>query len=164
MPTRVATQLQNFSRAVGVVNWNETGVAEILPEDMKMLNKFTLDSIAKSRRTAMQELSRYEMITTSGLAVKLGFPTNSVRIWLQDLVALDIAERYKGTGNKGDSWAIKDNYRKIISKFENIKIEGGALEANNNDMPEEEPNQIPQDLIEEAQKVANDEIDVKGMF
>lgn len=151
MPTRVATQLQNFSISLSSLNWNETGKSDMSQEDFNIINKFTLDSVSKSRRTAMQELARYEMITTSGLATKLGFPTNSVRRWLEDLVALEIAERYKGIGNRGDKWNILPRYRDIISKFDNIRIEGGALDSNS--VPEND-NKIPSEWVQEANEVA----------
>lgn len=161
MPTRMATQLQNFSRSVIVYNWNEHGVMNFMEGDMNMINRFTLDSISKSRRTALQELARYEMITTSGLAVKINLPSNSVRRTLEDLNALGICQRYKKTGNRGDDWNIIDKYRTIISKFDNIKVEGGALEATSTRIEQlpDEPAVIPDEL----KKVARGEVKVEDL-
>ena len=135
-PARFAGQLQNYAKSLMIINWNETGKMELTEEDEVILYKIALDSINKSRRLAMQELSKYDMIATSGLATKLGMPTNTVRRWLEDLVALQVADRQKGSGSHGDKWVIKDEYREIICKFEGISKEGEELveEPNNSSM------------------------------
>ena len=139
-PARFASQLQNYARSLMIINWNETGVMELLPEDEKILDKIALDSVNKSRRTAMQELSKYDIIETAGLATKLNMPTNTVRRWLEDLCALEICDRMKGSGSRGDRWSIKEEYRKIICKFENINKEGEELieKIDNNSIISEE--------------------------
>lgn len=128
VPTRVAGQLQSIAKALMVITYNETGTAELLDRHRQILYKMALDSITKARRKVMVELSRYDVIETSGLAVKIGLPTTSVRRTLEDLVALDIAEREKGqTTGKGDKWNISPKYMQILRKFENIEVEGGTL-------------------------------------
>jgi len=159
MPTRFAGQLQVMARALMIINWNETGKLELLDEDKIILYKLALDSIDKSRRITMQELSRYENLTTTGLAVKLGLPTNTIRRWLEDLVALEIAERVKKSGNKGDDWLIKEKYRTIIARYEGIAMEEGELIDQETDLTA---------LVKEAQEMqkvekAEDEIDVKNL-
>ena len=148
MPTRFASQLQAFARSLMIVNWNEIGKADLTEDDRVILDKLALDSVTRSRRTAMQELAKYDIIETAGLAVKLGLPTTSVRRWLEDLTALEVAEREKGSSNK-DRWKIKDHYKKIITKFEDIKFEGGELLENNAETSEEE-------LLQEAEEAKKD--------
>jgi len=139
-PARFAGQLQNYAKSLMIINWNETGFMGLLPEDEVILYKIALDSITKSKRIAMQELSKYDIIETSGLATKLGMPTNTVRRWLEDLVALQVADRMKGSGPRGDKWTIKEEYRKIICKFEGISKEGEELieEVNNSNIISQE--------------------------
>lgn len=137
MPTRFAGQLQAFIKSFQLINFYETGKLELAPRHIQMINKLALDSVTKSRRIAMQELAKYDVIQTAGLATKLGMPTNTVRRWLEDLTALEIAEREKGTGNQGDRWKIKTNYRDIIRKFEGVKNEGEELTENNAEALEE---------------------------
>ena len=127
MPIRFASTLQNLNRTLAVINWNETGKLVNYPEDKKMSYKIALDSINLERRVAMQELSKYDIIHTSGLAVKLNLPTSSVKNTLEDLTALKIADRVKGSGPRGDKWTIKTKYKEIMQKFENIKELGGEL-------------------------------------
>ena len=156
MPTRFAGQLQVMARSLMIINWNEIGQLVLLDEDKIILYKLALDSIDKSRRITMQELSKYDTLTTTGLAVKLGLPTNTIRRWLEDLVALEIAERTKGSGNKGDNWAIKDKYRAIVTRYEGIAFEAHEL---TDDGSQVEEATIPDDL----KKVARGEIKVEEL-
>lgn len=138
MPTRFAGQLQTMVQAIKIINHHETGELELLEEDINILNKLALDSVTKMRRVVMQELSRYKVIETAGLATKLGLPTNSVRRYLEDLVALEIADREKGSGPKGDRWNIKKHYRGLMERFEGIAFEGKELTEMNAEPTEEE--------------------------
>lgn len=123
MPTRFAGQLQTIARALMVLG----GQGVLSENHKKILYKLALDSVTKTKRTAMQELAKYEVIETAGLAIKLGFPTSTIRRWLEDLTALGIAEREKGSGSKGDRWNIIPKYKIIIQKFEGIKSEKDEL-------------------------------------
>lgn len=127
MPTRFAGQLQTMMRALKIINQHETGKMELLPEDEKVLAKLALDSITRSRRIAMIELAKFDVLETAGIATRIGMPTNSVRRWVEDLVALEIAEREKGSGPKGDRWKIKKKYRDLIIRFEGVQHEGAEL-------------------------------------
>ena len=125
--TRFAGQLQTMIRALQILNLHDAGKPEMMPEDEKIIAKLALDSVTRSRRTAMIELSKYDILETAGLAVKLGMPTSSIRRWVEDLVALEVAEREKGSGSKGDRWKIKPQYRDIIMRYEGVKKEAGEL-------------------------------------
>ena len=127
MPTRFAGQLQTMMGALQILNLHDAGKPEMMPEDEKIIAKLALDSVTRSRRTAMIELSKYDILETAGLAVKLGMPTSSIRRWVEDLVALEVAEREKGSGSKGDRWKIKPQYRDIIMRYEGVKKEAGEL-------------------------------------
>lgn len=123
MPTRFAGQLQTMARALMIINHHETGEMKLAEHHHKILSKLALDSITRTRRTGMIELSRYNILETATIATRLGFPTNSVRRWLEDLSALEIVDREKGSGPKGDHWKIKENYRQLIMKYEGIAFE-----------------------------------------
>lgn len=127
VPTRFSGALMAMSMALMIINFNEVGIYALSPEDKEILYKLAIDSVTRSKCKAMQELAKYDILQTSGLAVKLNMPTTTVRIWLEDLVALEIAERQKGSGSQGDRWKIKPKYRTIMQKFANIVFEGGEL-------------------------------------
>ena len=152
MPTRFAGQLQSIVQSLKIINHYETGKLELLESDKTILNKMSLDSITKMRRIIMQELSRYEMIETAGLATKLGLPTNSVRNYLEDLAALGVGEREKGRGPKGDSWKIKTHYRNLMARFEGIIYEEGKDLTETNAEPTDE-----QVLAEASEALAEEE-------
>ena len=153
MPTRFAGQLQTMLRALEVINFHETGDAKLLPEDEKILAKLALDSITRSRRIAMIELSRYDILETTGIATKIGMPTNSVRRWVEDLTALEIAEREKGSGPKGDRWKIKMRYRNLIMKYEDIQREGKELTSFNAEPNEQQVAEAQTLLAEEESEL-----------
>lgn len=138
MPTRFAGQLQTMMRALKIINFHETGKMELLKEDEEILAKLALDSITRSRRIAMIQLAQYDVLETAGIATKIGMPTNSVRRWVEDLVALEIADREKGSGPKGDRWSIKQKYRELIIRYEGIKHEGKELTENDQLLAEAE--------------------------
>ena len=127
MPTRFAGQLQQLMRALKILNQYRFDKPELTADNMKLIAKIALNSVTRSRHIAMIELAKYDVITTSGIAVKLGLPTNTVRRWLEELVALDVAEREKGSGSKGDRWKIKPSYQRILQRFEGIVHEGAEL-------------------------------------
>ena len=157
MPTRFAGVLMTYLLALMIINWNETGKFEIFDEDKKILNKISLDSITKSKRIAMQELAKYDWLETAAIATKINMPTPPIRRWLEDLNALGVADRIKGTGPKGDKWRIIERYRQIMIKFEDLIYIGGDLEGED----ETVGNIINQEDIDEALKVG--EIDVKDL-
>lgn len=152
MPTRFAGQLQTIAKTLMIIAYNETGTAELTEQHRHILYKLALDSITKSKRTALQELARYDVLETAGLATKIGFPTNTIRRWLEDLTALGVAERERGSGPKGDRWRIISKYRRIMAKFENIEMQGGEL----TETTAEDREQMLQD--------AEDQINIDGLL
>lgn len=127
MPTRFAASLQTIARSLMILSQNETGILEMPVDYHRILHKYALDSITPGRRKAMQELSRYNVLETKGLAMKLDLPTSTLRRNLEDLVALGLAIREPGSGNKGDRWQIKPQYKELIRKFEGINQEADEL-------------------------------------
>lgn len=121
VPTRFVMQLASLASAFKVINQGQ-----LLPEDKKILFKIALDSITDTRRKALQELGRYEEVETAGLAVKIDYPTNTVRRWLEDLNALKVIDRVK-TAGKADRWKLKPHYRDLIKRFEGIEVIGTEL-------------------------------------
>lgn len=120
MPTRFAAQLSVLGRAMIVMNQCD-GVADgLLETDKHILYKISLDSINYMRRKCLQKLVEYDEVVTAGLAVKLNFPTNTIRRHLEDLNVLEIVDRLK-VSNK-DRWKLKPNYRRTLERFEGIKM------------------------------------------
>ena len=139
MPTRFAASITALANALAIINYNETSKFTLTEDDQKILFKIGLDSVSRSKHTAMQELSKYDVLQTAGLATKIGFPTQTVRLWLEDLTALGIAEREPGSGKKGDRWKILPKYKDLIIELDHIEVVGGELEDEEGDNAQEKP-------------------------
>lgn len=148
MPMRFAGSLQTLARCLMILNWNETDEMTLPVKYHKILHKYALDSITPGKRQAMQELAKYNVLETTALGLKLDKPSSTLRRYVEDLVALGIAGREKGSGSKGDRWSIKPHYKKIIQKFEGITQEADELNAMNVESQE--------DLLAEAEEVRDD--------
>jgi hypothetical protein len=139
MPFRFATQLITYGMSLMVLN-----DGPMLPEDEHILFKIALDSIDKSRRMVLQELTKYTDVTTSGLATALHRPTTTIRRICEDLDALEMLDRTKQS-NK-DVWALKDEFKETMSRFEGIEM----LNTKLTDEPEAEDAPLPMDDLQQA--------------
>lgn len=114
MPARFARQLKAMAQSLMIINENN----KLENIDFQILHKMSLDSINFTRRAALRELARYDKVTTAGLATKIHYPTDTTRRLLEDLNALEVCERIKGS-NK-DEWQLKNSYKKIVLRLEHI--------------------------------------------
>lgn len=143
MPTRMIEQLLAIASATLARHMSEPfsgsqGAPHIKGEltDVEKLTlyKIAFDSIPKKRRMALQKLAQYEGgITTKGLATSINYQTSVVGGWLNQLNGLGICTREAKGGSKGDIWMLNPKYRKIMVQFENISVEEGVLEGENDE-------------------------------
>ena len=147
MPFRFAKQLGNLARSFIAMNGGE-----LLPLDKHILYKIALDSIPSGRKEVMAAATSHALgITLEGLATTMRLPEESARIQLEDLVALEIIDRVKGTYNNKFVYKMRDEYREVMAKFENIEIENTMLEDEQAPLPEEAPlTAAEQQLLEEV--------------
>lgn len=115
MPMRMSNQLHLMAKVFMSMNG---GV--LAPEYEKILYKIAMDSIPKGRRMALKIMAHYNSVTTKGVAVELGYPTGSVKPWLEEINALGICSREIKGGNQGDVWMIKPQYRELMKIFDYI--------------------------------------------
>jgi hypothetical protein len=113
MPMRVDEQIQVIAE---VMNWLYGGLQ---PEQEELLYRLCLDSIPKQRRLTLKTLAGYSYATTVGLATKLNYPTDTARVWLEDLNAVEIVRR-ETTGAGVTKWSILEPYRTYMRKYDNI--------------------------------------------
>lgn len=140
MPMRVISQLCNIATAFLIMqkaapafiskegpdaDRNDRNLLQ--PRFKNALYKISMDSIPKKRRMALQALASYtDGVSSGGLATLLNYPTETVKKWFYALNGLGICERIKGSRNS-DEWKMKDEYRKIMQEFDNIRIISGSL-------------------------------------
>ena len=158
MPMRVVSQLHTIAAALLVIKKhdkaqhslpNKQPIPEIEEADKKILYKTAFDSIPKTRRMALFALAKYKGgVTTAGLATLLDLPTPSVQKYLQEVNALGICGRKKKGGAQGDVWTLREEFREIMVRLDDITevfdatLESDALEAasvedawNNSNLP-----------------------------
>jgi hypothetical protein len=118
MPYRFAKQLANLARAFMIMNGGA-----LLPLDNKILCQIALDSIPSSRKEVMEAATANSLgITLKGLADYMRIPEESAKIHLDDLIALQIIDRHSGLNDKKFVYRMRDDYRELMSKFENIEM------------------------------------------
>lgn len=133
MPVRFATQLINLAYAMRIMKSGD----ELDDIEKNILYKIALDSITLNRRIVLQKLTKYTESDTAGMATELAYPTDTVRMWLEDLNALNLVRRRKEK-NK-DHWRLLDSYKTILSKFDGIKMLDTSLIAKEEELDYSEP-------------------------
>jgi hypothetical protein len=102
-PARLAKQLAILGQAVGVVR----SEIEITPETYATVARVAQDTIPKQRRVMIESLLAFgkDAPSTTDVAERTKYPTSTVRRYLQELAALDLATRLPGGGQgKTDHW------------------------------------------------------------
>lgn len=122
MPGRMAKQLKNLGHAMMAMN-----NGPLLPIDNKILYQLALDSIPSGRKEVMMAATRYSKVDLKSLAVDLKLPDDSVKIHLDDLIALDIMVKEKGFYSSF-TYHLRQDFRELIAKFENIEMTNNVLQ------------------------------------
>jgi len=115
MPTRVLQQLSLLGSGAMIVNGGQ-----LLPADVEMIYKTALDSIPRTNYIVIRELAKADGQTTAAIAAALGYPTDTIRTYLENITMTGICIREKSSG-RGDQWSMKPEFIKIIRKYESIQ-------------------------------------------
>ena len=109
-----------------------TQADKLKDEDIQILTKMAMDSIPRKRRQALVALAKYKKgITTAGLAISLRYSNDAIAPVMYELNARDFCERYKDGGI--DKWMLKEEWRPVIMKYENIISVDESLTADGMD-------------------------------
>ena len=99
------------------------------PAEREIIYKIAFDSIPIKRRIALREMAKYAGgVKTAGLAAHIGYPTEPVQEWLQQLAGLGICYR-EARVSGGTVWHMHPQYRTIMMKFEKLEAMDGVLEV-----------------------------------
>lgn len=115
MPTRIAGQLNALASGLVMVNGGA-----FMAEDMEILYKVMLDSIPQTNKMVAQEMAKADNQTTSEIATALGYPTEPIRMYLENLALLKVCDRVKESG-RGDRWTLKPEFAEILRHYEEIE-------------------------------------------
>lgn len=146
MPFRFAKQLSNLAKAMMVINKGSlTGL------DKSIIYQVALDSIPSERKRIMMVATRFGTVALDGLSGNLSLPEESVKIHLDDLVALGVmVKKYSGGATK-NLYTLRDNYRELMSRFEHIEMTDEILE---DDQEELKQPQMPKITLPTAEEQA----------
>lgn len=142
MPPRMAMMLGNIATALMVMS-DENSLG---PLNAQILYKTALDSIPVERRIVLAVLAKYRDASTKALAQHLNYPTMTIRAWCNQLNALKMIDRT--SGGKSDIWVLKENYKRVMCKYENITEEDATLEADES-IEDDDFNQFVNEFKEE---------------
>lgn len=122
MPVRFAKQLIALSFGMMIVN----GDNKLNALDREILYAIALDSITHMRHKCLRMLTKFRVVDTVGLGLRLDLKAASIRPHLEDLNLIGVINHTKAKGDR-DQWELKENYRQLMSKFDNIEITDQAL-------------------------------------
>lgn len=115
MPTRIAGQLNALGSGLVMAN-----KGKFEPKDMDILYKVALDSIPQTNKMVIQEMAKADNQTTSEIATALGYPTEPIRMYLENLALLRVCTRIKESG-RGDRWTLNPEFAEIVRHYENVE-------------------------------------------
>lgn len=123
---RFLKQLRVIAYGLALINPDK----KLTPNDKAILFRIGLDSIPLQRKWVLDVLTEKKLGgTSSQLADFLKYPLDSVKFWVEDLVALGLVENntmyYKGGSQK--TYHLKPEYAAVIAKFEHITPKEEAL-------------------------------------
>lgn len=125
---RVQGQLITISYGLMLQNPDQ----KLTPEDRKLLYKIGLDCIDPRRREILRILTEYSYGgDIDSIAEKMDYPRDTTTIMVEDLVALHMVERIRTPTTFGSktSYRLKDHYKAIMARFENIQSKTEELQA-----------------------------------
>ncbi len=115
MPTRVLQQVSLIGQGAMIANGGTLDEG-----DIAMLYKTMIDSVPRTNWMVIREMAKGNAQTTAAIATALGYPTDTIRTYLENQALLGVCTREKHEG-KGDKWTIDEGYQRIVERYESIR-------------------------------------------
>ncbi len=115
MPTRVLQQVALVGQGAMIVNGG--GLSD---RDMEMMYKVMLDSVPLTNMMVIKEMARGDSQTTAAIASALGYPTETIRTYLENQALLGVCVREKG--KQADRWKLNKKYAEIIRRYYDVDL------------------------------------------
>ena len=135
--TRMFNQLK--VTAYGLVFQNPD--QQLLPSDKKLLYKLGLDCIDPKKRRVLQALTKFSLGGgPDEIAEEILYTKGAAETFVEDLMVFGMItkERIPFHNGKKTIYKIKDRYRQIMEKFENIVPENKSLPTEEDPLPQEQ--------------------------
>lgn len=115
--------------AYGLMVQNEGNT--IRPEDQKILYGIALDCIELNKRNALRVLTEFAYGGDAGqIADRMELRKEGAQRHLDDLVAVGLLEKRRSVlRGTGDTYLLKQKWRDIMSRFENIEIKEEEIKS-----------------------------------
>lgn len=102
-PARLAKQLALFGKALALIR----GKPEVTEAEYPVLYRLAEDTLPRHKLTTLSALLNADAaLKTSQVGDKTGYPTDTVRRYLQDLAAMRLLDRTPGGEGKADLWRL----------------------------------------------------------
>lgn len=115
MPTRMLQQVSLIGQGAMIANGGKIG-----DDDLGMLYKTMIDSVPRTNWMVIREMAKGDGQTTATIATALGYPTDTIRTYLENQALLGVCKRDK-SDNRGDRWTMDPGYMSIVQRYEEIK-------------------------------------------
>lgn len=115
MPTRISGQL---SKLVSGLMMSNKG--EFMEADMDIVYKVALDSIPQTNKMVIKEMAKADNQTTAEIASALGYPTDPIKMYLENLAMLHVCKRIKDTGSSY-KWTLLPEFAEIVRHYEGVE-------------------------------------------
>lgn len=115
MPTRIAGQLSKLGQ--GLIMSNR---GKFMESDMEIIYKCALDSIPQTNKMVIVEMAKAAGQTTAEIASALGYPTEPIKMYLENLALLNVCKRTKESGNSY-RWTMNEEFSSIIQQYEGVQ-------------------------------------------
>ncbi len=115
MPTRITSQLSKLVSGLMIVNKTD----KMTEDDMKVVYKCALDSIPQTNKMVIQEMAKADFQSTAEIATALGYPTEPIKMYLENLSMLGVCVRTKdGSTYK---WKMREEFSEIVRHYEGVE-------------------------------------------
>lgn len=109
-PGRIAKALATVGRALAIVR----GEQVVSSRTYATVAQIAQDTIPAARRTALEAALSDPESTTAELGERTGYPTTTVRRYLQELAAVGLLERSSAGQGHPDRWSPSDRLREYL--------------------------------------------------
>ncbi len=115
MPTRISGQLAKLGSGIIIANGGKFEEA-----DMEIIYKVALDSIPQTNKMVITEMAKMNGQTTAQIATALGYPTEPIKRYLENLAMLRVCTRQKNAG-RPDQWTMEEEFVDIMRHYEHVQ-------------------------------------------
>lgn len=139
MPTRSSGQLAKLASSLIIAN---KGKFEV--DDMKIIYKTALDSIPQTNKMVIAEMARGDEQSTAEIATALGYPTEPIKMYLENLAMLKVCKRSRDSGNSY-RWTMNEEFADIVRQYEGIEEMTDDEKRSRSDDAADDPSPMPRE-------------------